>query len=418
MRKKILYLITQSETGGAQRYVFDLAKNLKEEYDISVAFGPLRWSYGEAGQQSEARKPGKTSELAKTLKNENIPYYIIPHLKRDISPFNDVAAISEIVALLKTIQPEILHLNSSKISILGSLAGLFIKLKIKNCKLKIVYTAHGWVFNEPMSFLKKLFYKWTEKITARFKDKIICVSEFDRQAALKEKIAPPEKLITIHNGIGPINFLSREQARKEIEFRIKNLELRAQNKIIIGSVGNLYKTKGYEYLIEAAKILKEKFLIPRLALGEPRRVNSKFLIFIIGEGKERKKLEALIKKNNLEDMVILAGRIPDAARLLKAFDIYVCSSVKEGLSYTLIEALRAGLPIVATNAGGNPEIIAGAADGALIPVKDAKTLASQIEKFIKDKIPARELSSLRQKNPQEFTLDKMIKKTKEIYNSL
>jgi len=409
---KILYLITQSELGGAQRYVFDLAKNLKEEYDVSVAFGPLRPSASDCQRrdgQSEARESGETGELAKALKHENIACYTIPHLKRNISPMNDIIAIAEIRNLIKKIQPNIIHLNSSKISILGSLA----TLRVPHYAFHVFYTAHGWVFNEPLSPCKKLFYKYAERFTARFKEKIICVSEHDRQAALREKIAPPKKLITIHNGIAPINFLSREQARRELNL--------PPDSLIIGSIGNLYKTKGYKYLIKAARIIKNS--IPQVA-----GPNSKFLFVIIGEGEERSRLEALIKKNNLEDTVILAGRIPDAARLLKAFDIYVCSSVKEGLSYTLIEASRAGLPIIATDIGGNPEIIKSKTNRALVPAKDAKSLADQIEKFIKENIqtqisPANSQKKTGLSNPPadkkpesaEFTLDKMIEKTKSVY---
>ncbi len=403
--KKILYLITQSELGGAQRYIFDLAKNLKKEYDVSVAFGQLRPSASDCQRrdgQSEASGSDKTCELAKALKHENIACYTIPHLKRNISPMNDLRAIFEIRNLIKKIQPDIIHLNSSKISIIGSIAGSIYKSKIKNHpperrfsragKSKIIYTAHGWVFNEPLSPCKKLFYKYAEKLTADMKNKIICVSEFDRQAALREKIASPDKLITIHNGIEPINFLSREQARRELSL--------PPDSLIIGSIGNLYKTKGYEYLIEAAGIIKNS--IPQVA-----GPNSKFLFVIIGEGEERGRLETLIKKNNLEDTVILCGRIPDASKLLKAFDIYICSSVKEGLSYTLIEALQAGLPVIATNAGGNPEILESRY-GQLVKPGDALGLAEKINELIS-------ANRLPQKKSQEFTLENMLEKTKNIY---
>jgi len=373
---KILYFITQSEYGGAQRYVFDLANNLGREFEVAVALG----------------EQGKDGKLAKKLEENNIKYYIIPHLKRSISPLNEILAFFEISKLIKNYQPNIIHLNSSKISILGSLAGLFIKLKIKN--LKIIYTVHGWVFNEPLPAPVKWFYLWAEKFTAKFKDKIICVSESDRQVALKYKIAPVEKLITIHNGLAPVNFYTREEALPLLA------KERAGGEVFIGSIGNLYKTKGFEYFIEAADILTHK-------------LNTPATFIIIGEGKEREALKNLIAKYNLKNNFILAGSIDEAARLLPAFDVYVCSSVKEGLSYTLIEAMQAGRPIVATAVGGNPEMIENEKTGLLSKPADARDLAEKIKTLLNNKTLALELGqNAKAKAMAEFGLEKMVEQTK------
>ena len=373
---KILYFITQSEYGGAQRYVFDLADNLKKDFEVAVAMG----------------EQGKNGKLAKILHENGIKYYIIPHLKRSISPLNEILAFFEISKLIKNYQPNIIHLNSSKISILGSLAGLFIKLKIKN--LKIIYTVHGWVFNEPLPAPVKWFYLWAEKFTAKFKDKIICVSESDRQVALKYKIAPVEKLITIHNGLAPVNFYTREEALPLLA------KERAGGEVFIGSIGNLYKTKGFEYLIEAADILTHK-------------LNTPATFIIIGEGKEREALKNLIAKYNLKNNFILAGSIDEAARLLPAFDVYVCSSVKEGLSYTLIEAMQAGRPIVATAVGGNPEMIENEKTGLLSKPADARDLAEKIKTLLNNKTLALELGqNAKAKAMAEFGLEKMVEQTK------
>ncbi|MFA4833842.1 MAG: glycosyltransferase family 4 protein [Patescibacteria group bacterium] len=377
-KKTILYIITQSELGGAQRYSLDLALALKNEFNVIMAFG----------------EQGEKGELAKKLYKEKIKYYSVPYLKRSISPISDFLALIQIVKLIKKVKPDIIHLNSSKISILGSLAAFISKLLIVNCELLIVYTAHGWVFNEPMPVWQKLFYKYAEKFTAIFKNKIICVSEFDYETALKEKICPREKLIMVHNGIAPIEFLSRQEAREKLNL--------PENKFIIGSIGNLYKTKGFAYLIEATKKLIEEGM--------------EIATVIIGEGQERKQLTELIKKNKLENNVILAGRIPEAAQALSAFDIYVCSSVKEGLSYTIIETMLNGLPIIATRVGGNPELIEDGKTGLLVNSRDADDLAEKIKKLINNPDLQQELSTqARIKAQEEFNLEKMIRETKEVY---
>ncbi|MBU4256795.1 glycosyltransferase family 4 protein [Patescibacteria group bacterium] len=417
MKKTILYLITQSELGGAQRYVFDLAINLKQEFNVAVAFG----------------EQGERGELTDKLKQAEIAYYTIPHLKRAISPINDFLAFIEIIKLIKKIKPDIIHLNSSKISILGSLAAKTCSLfrvppaahprpRTPGCvplprasasagkraagqACSVIYTVHGWVFNEPMPKWQKLFYKYAEKFTALFKDKIISVSDFDRQTAIKEKICDTEKLITIHNGIAPINFYPREEAIKIIYSKIENCKLKIEN-LLIGSIANLYKTKGLEYLIQAANIIKEKSLI----------LNSKFLILIIGEGPERKNLEQLIKRHQLQNNIILTGRVGNAAELLPAFDIYACPSVKEGLSYTIIEAMQAGLPIIATNAGGNPELIKDGKTGLLTEIKNPQILAEKIMRLINNSDLSQSLgANAKEKAKNEFGLERMVEKTREVY---
>ena len=375
--EKILYLITQSELGGAQRYIFDLASNLKEELDVSIAFG----------------EQGDEGVLAEKLKQNDINYYSIPHLKRAISPWQDLLAIFAIRKLIKKIKPNIIHLNSSKISILGSLASIF-------SKSKIIYTAHGWVFNEPLSKFKKSFYLHAEKFTAKFKNKIICVSVFDHKAALENKIAPKEKLITIHNGIEKIHIQTKDLARallsKSINQQLNNDET------IIGSVGNLYKTKGFEYFIKAIKILVDN------------KINIKAVI--IGEGREREELEDWIDQLYLKNHVILPGRIDKVAELLPALDVYICSSVKEGLSYTVIEAMMASLPIVATHVGGNPELITDSQEGLLVKAADPEKLAQTIIKLINNPELSNNLAkNAKAKAEKEFTLEKMVNKTKGLY---
>ena len=134
---------------------------------------------------------------------------------------------------------------------------------------------------------------------------------------------------------------------------------------------------------------------------------------------ERKNLTELIKKHKLENNVILAGRIYNAAELLSAFDAYVCSSVKEGLSYTIIETMLNGLPIIATQVGGNPELIEDGETGFLIKPQDSSALADKIKEIMNNPDLQQELSTkARIKAQEEFNLEKMVKETKEVYNSL
>lgn len=179
------------------------------------------------------------------------------------------------------------------------------------------------------------------------------------------------------------------------------------NNFIIGSIGNLYKTKGFEYFVEAAHILMAD---PSF----PRRQESRFII--IGQGNERNYLENLIAKYNLQNNFILAGAISEAASLLKTLDIYVCSSVKEGLPYSILEAMQAGLPIVSTNVGGIPEMIEHKKTGLLVKPADPKDLAEKIKTLLNNKTLRQELGARAQaRAATEFSLGKMIEATKKIY---
>jgi len=371
MKKKILYIITQSELGGAQRYILDLAMNLNE-YNVSVAYG----------------EQGNNGELSKILQQNNIKTYAINNLVRKINITKDWQAMFEIRKLIKKINPNIVHLNSSKISIIASLANI-------NIKNKLIYTAHGWVFNEKLPLPKKIFYKLSERWTARLKDKIICVSEFDKQSAINNRIKE-SKLITIHNGIPETVLLEKNKARKKIE-EISGQKINA-DETIIGTIGNLYKNKGFEYLIAAIK--------------ETKRIR----LVIIGEGVERDYLEKLINKNKLENKILLLGKIKNASKLLKAFNIYINTSLKEGLSYTLLEAMQAGLPIIATKVGGNSEMITNEKTGLLIKPASSETITKTINYFLENKNLQQTCSeNAIVKYRNYFDLKTMLQKTKKVY---
>ena len=330
--KKILYIVTQSEWGGAQKYVYDLVDNLStDQYDLCVASGK-----------------SNTNELPNKLISKNVKIIRLKHLQREINLLVDLRATLELYRLIRSEQPDIVHLNSTKAGVIGSIAAFLARVP------QILYTAHGWVFNEPNATLKNTVYYIAEKISSYLKDDIICVSHYDERVAKKRNIRPRGRLLTIHNGInlGTLNFYEKETARELLSEKI-NKELPAHAHLI-GAIGNLYKTKGHGFLIDAAKKLPESVFV------------------ILGEGIERPYLEQQIQSNRLEDRFFLPGSVINAFQFIKAFDIFALPSVKEGLSYTLLEAVASGVPIVATNVGGTPEIINSE---NLVPPGDADALA-------------------------------------------
>jgi glycosyltransferase involved in cell wall biosynthesis len=376
-KKTILYIITQAEWGGAQRYIFDLGGRFKDEYHVVVAVG----------------EPTGKRDLLTRFNSEQIQTVQLRRLVRRISPIDDILAVCELAKLYKTVKPDIIHLNSSKAGVIGSLARLLVK-----GQMLTVYTAHGWTYLEPLPFYQRWLYLLMEKISVHLRDATIVLSEKEKNIALQYGTAKKDSVYVIPNGIdlNKIKLLSREEARKKLD--IKDIGY-----LTIGVIANLYKTKGLKHLIEAINILKNKYSI------------SNIKTIITGEGHERKNLETQVKKLNLENNIYLVGAKDNAYQYLKAFDLFVLPSVKEGFPYVILEAMAAGLPIVATKVGALPEIINEKENGPLVPPADPEALAQAINNLLADS-ELRE--KIKQNNPEtvkKYSLEKTIAQIKNIY---
>jgi len=368
-RKKVLFLVTKGNFGGAQRYVFDLARSLpQDEYEVAVAFG-------EAGM------------LEQKLDQIGIRTIHLKSLGRDIKLFKEFKSFFEIYKLLKSEHPDVFHINSSKGG-LGALAGRLAGIK------KIVFTAHGWYFNEDQSILWKKITKFLLWLTVIFSHTTICVSERERKDMIG-MLFTKKKLIVIHNGV--------EITPSEPKSTLRHLLApHIHQGVWIGTISELHKNKGLDFLLEAFSKLSEKYL--HIAL------------VIIGEGEERKNLESIIQKLHLEDKVYLLGFVPDAEKVVGAFDIFTLTSRKEGLPYTILEAGAEEVPIVASDVGGISEIVTPKFNGILIPMGNIKMLETELHKLI-DHPERRTLFGQRlgQRIRKRFTLERMVRETRKVY---
>ncbi len=385
-KTKILFIITQGELGGAQRYVFDLATTLA---GTNPHQSPLKLRGEEKGSYEVLVAVGNESPALKnSLTANGMIVQELRYLKRNIHPVYDILAVWELNKLIQQFQPDIIHLNSSKAGVIGSLAAKLAR------KRNVIFTAHGFAFLEPNHWLVRQIYFWAEKIVSYFRRVIITVSEYDRQAAIKSKLCPAEKLITIYNGIQqsspprPPAWTSPKRNRAgegELEGVKTNsvtspslAPSRGGEKLIIGTIARDYPTKDLKTLREAFRIVKSEF-----PAAELRIIQS-----------------------------------PNAAAELDNLDIYVCSSIKEGFPYSILEAMAAGLPIVSTNVGGIPEAITNGKEGLLVPPKNPQALATAIKKLILEPGLAEQLSRAAQQKIQEFSLDQMLTQTEAVYQAL
>ena len=371
--KKILFIITKSEIGGAQKYVLDMALGAKN-VGFAVAVASEQNSY-----------------FYETLSELGIEFIEIKNLQRSVNLALDAKLLFELIKIIRKEKPDVVHLNSSKIGALGAIAAKLARVP------RVIFTAHGWAFNDPRQAWGKYAIIAVSRMVALFQDKIICVSDCDKEAALKYKIAPPEKLIAIHNGINQkaLSLLARKEARARLGIDEKSL--------VVGTIANFYKTKSLDTLVLAA--ISAVHLSPQI----------KFVI--IGDGPERIKIEELIKKYRLDGYFMLTGALKNASQYLKAFDIFVMPSKKEGLPYALLEAMAAKTVCIASAVGGIPEIIENEKNGLLIKDMSPGKLSDAISRLIKNKKTARALGLAAAETIQsKFSIKQMLEKTLAIYD--
>ncbi|MEK7501041.1 MAG: glycosyltransferase [Patescibacteria group bacterium] len=387
-KKRLIFVITQPVVGGAQKYVFDLARyfNSQADYKVSVASG---------GPED--------GDLFKKLAAEKISAHHLKSLNRDVSIVGDLLTVFDLVKLFRREQPDVVHLNSSKIGFLGCVAAFFYKLTTNNYKLKTIFTAHGWVFKEDLSRLTRLAAICVSWLSAKLQDRIICVSQNDFDLALKYKIAPPRKLYLVHNALAhSAELLPRHDVRAAISKMIGRVI--SNSAFMLVNLGRLYATKGLTYLIEAVRELKEK--LP----GED------IITVIFGDGPEREVLQRQATSDKRQVSISFVGDIPDAAKYLTAFDAMVISSVKEGFPYAILEAGAAGLPVVSTDVGGIGEVIESDKSGVLVEPKNSPALAEAMAAVLSDQTKSKKLSSeLKRVVTQKFNFETMTEKTEWVY---
>ncbi len=382
MPKKVLFVITKSVWGGAQRYVYDLATALpKESYAAVVALG------GEGPLKEKLQKAG-------------VPTISIPSLERDINVFKELRSVFSLWHIINREKPDVVHLNSSKVGGIGAIAAIASKLWTKNDKLKTVFTVHGWAFNESRKFFQKSAIYLLQWVTAALSDHIVVISRHDYRQAIQMPLIRNEKFLLIPLGIPAerVEFLAPQKARSILS----KLFSVPRDTALLGTIAELTPNKGLVHLVDSVAKLKDRF--------------PDYRCLIIGGGEQNEFLAAHIASLGLGEQITLAGFVPDAARYIKGFDAFILPSLKEGLPYTILEAMHAGVPVIASSVGGIPDLIEHEKTGLLVPTKNAAELASAQEKILGNKTIRAAYGKRSKKRAQEkFPFSAMLEKTLTLY---
>jgi glycosyltransferase involved in cell wall biosynthesis len=325
-KPRLLMLITLSELGGAQTAVALLFPELVEQFEVTVAAqgsGPLRTAAEAAG----------------------IRYVELRHVRRQIHAWHDVLAIVELVGLCRQVRPDVVHSHSSKMGVLGRLAAWVARVPVR------VLTVHGWSFAAYDGLAGRLFL-WIERLMGPLSTAVVCVAEESREQGLAAKVCDPRRTVVIPNAVDVRSFRPASGG--------------SRNARIIG-IGRFAYPKDFTTLLEALA-----------------RVRTPCHTVLVGDGPALPAIAAAVQEDGLFERVELVGARADIPELLARSDVFVLSSRSEGFPVSILEAMAAGLPVVATDVGGIAEAVEDGETGLLVPAADPEALARALERLLSD----------------------------------
>jgi glycosyltransferase involved in cell wall biosynthesis len=328
----LLLLITLAEIGGAQSYVMALLPAVGERFEVTVAAygaGPLRDAAAAAG----------------------VRYVPLRHVRRPLNPWRDPLGLIELIRLMRRHRPQIVHASSSKAGVLGRLAAWLAGVPIR------IFTVHGWAF-AAYSGVPGRLYRVVERAVAPLTTATICVAEYERRAGIAARVCRAERTVVIPNAVD------------------------------VGAFACGTSRDGVAELITVGRLREPKDFIT-LARALARLQPGSFRSSLIGDGPDRPAIEAELARLGLSDNVRLLGDRPDVPDLLARADVFVCSSRSEGMPVSILEAMAAGLPVVASAVGGVPEIVDDGRTGVLVPSGAVLPLADALARLLDDR-PGRE----------------------------
>jgi glycosyltransferase involved in cell wall biosynthesis len=380
---KVAHIIARMITGGADENTLFTVRGLdKDRYEVDLIMG-------EEFDES----------ILKRVKDENINIIQIKGLKWKLNFLYDPIVLIKLTKLMRKNRYDIVHTHTTKAGILGRIAACIAGVPV------IVQGLHGSTFEAFDSGLLNWLLFLFERLTGRFTDAYISVSGVLSEKYIERGIGKKENYHTIYSGMELDKFYG---VKEKIDCGKKQRELGIDSEdFVIGNVARLEMRKGHKFLIDAfEKVIEER-------KGCPLK------LLIIGGGEERGNLENYVKEANLKKKVIFTGYREDVEELMALMDIFVLTSLREGLPRVLVQAAAVGVPSVAFNVDGVPEIIKDNYNGFLVRPRDVEQLINRIEKYINNK----ELVLLHGQKGREFikgkwSIEDMVGKIDEIYQNL
>lgn len=337
-KNKISVMHVAQSAGGVEQYLAMLLKYIdKEKYENILVC---------------------SQDFNKSKFKGLVSHFIVIDMKREIG-FNDIKATIEVRKQIKKYKPDIVYAHSSKAGVIARLANFAMKNKS-------VYNPHGWAFNMRCSKIKKNIYALVERILSHFCNEIICISEAEKNSALKKHICSLKKIVVINNGI------DIDQYKNSLNIRITRSDVGIPlNAIVIGTVGRLCEQKSPDIFIRVAKKIKE--VLP----------NAFFIM--VGDGEQKDMVLQYAKLHKFDKSLLITGWVDDPIKYIQLFDVATLLSRWEGFGLVLAEYMICGKPIVATNVDAIPYIVRDYQNGLVAKVDDIDSIYKLIIKIVNDK---------------------------------
>jgi glycosyltransferase involved in cell wall biosynthesis len=343
---KVLRIIARLNIGGPAIHTILLTAGLNDErFESTLVTGV------------EGKYEGNMLDLAAAKGVEPI---IIPQLRRNVDPLGGLITLVKLYRLMRRQKPHIVHTHTATAGLLGRLAAKLAGVPV------ILHTFHGHVLRGYFGPLRSKALVWVERFLACLSDCIVTVSEGQRRELAGYGVAPPEKITVVPLGFELEHLLTCQSHRGELR---RELDLADDHKLV-GIVARLVPIKNHHLFLQAAKVVAEA--VPQ----------ARFLV--VGDGELREELKAYVCDLGLDERAFFTGWRRDLPRLYADLDVVALTSINEGTPVSLIEAMAAGVPVVATAVGGVPDVVVDGETGYLVGAGDANGMAEAIIELLKN----------------------------------
>ena len=318
----------------------------------------------------------------------------VPSLGRELAPLADIAALRQLVALIRRERPAIVHTHTSKAGFVGRLAARIARAP------GVIHQPHGHIFYGYYGAGRTALFIALERLAAKWTDRIVTLTDRGTEEHLARGIGRPEQYVSVPSGVPTERLRASAPSRAEARARL-GLH---QSAFVVMGLGRLIHIKGFDLAVRA---------LPRVSGAIPTT-----RLLLIGDGPERPALQVLAATLSVGDRVRMTGETTAVAAHLAAADTVVVPSRNEGMGRALVEAMALGRPVVATAVGGIPAVIADAECGRLIPPDDPEALAEALIELGRDAGLRRKLGEAGRQRAETFSTTVANEKLLSLYAAL